>query len=69
MNRYTVLGASGFVGGALARVLREGGAQVCTPARGESLAGRELGHVFYCIGMTADFRRWPFHTEIGRAHV
>lgn len=67
MTSYTVLGASGFLGSALVRSLRSKGANVLTPARTESLAGRQLGHVIYCIGLTADFRQRPFDTV--KAHV
>lgn len=65
---FTVLGAGGFIGRHLARALEEGGEQVYAPRRQEgvdyldALLGRELGHVFYCIGLTADFRQRPFDT-------
>lgn len=69
--RYTVLGASGFIGSALVQALRAQGHECLAPARAELpglLAGqRQLGHVFWCIGLTADFRQRPFETI--RAHV
>jgi nucleoside-diphosphate-sugar epimerase len=64
---YTVLGAGGFIGSHLARVLEAGGRTVSTPARGEPLVGRDLGAVFYCIGLTSDFRTRPYDTV--EAHV
>lgn len=65
---YTVLGASGFIGSRLVEVLRDAGHEVYAPAKGSAdITGRPLGHVLYCIGMTADFRSRPFDTV--RAHV
>jgi nucleoside-diphosphate-sugar epimerase len=64
----TVLGSTGFIGSHLVRYLRENEAEIYCPPRGDpSIFDRELGHVFYCIGLTADFRRRPFDTV--RAHV
>jgi nucleoside-diphosphate-sugar epimerase len=65
-NRYTVLGGNGFIGSALCRALQ--GKTVFAPARApiaeylQRLQGQALGKVFYCIGMTADFRNQPFAT-------
>jgi nucleoside-diphosphate-sugar epimerase len=49
---FTVLGASGFLGGRLASHLSAKGHEVVGPTRDElkSLRGDELGHVFYCLG-------------------
>lgn len=59
----TILGASGFVGRHLAAHARERGFAVLTPARGDgAVFERDLGHVIYCVGMTADFRRRPHDT-------
>lgn len=64
----TVLGASGFVGRRLTAVLRATGNEVYAPQRDAAdLFGRPLGQVFYCIGLTADFRSKPYDTM--RAHV
>ena len=61
--RCTILGGSGFVGRRLARALRSGGHEVDTPARGdESIFDRDLGRLFYCTGMTADFAQRPSAT-------
>lgn len=63
--KFTVLGASGFVGGHLAKVL-EG--EVYAPNRDDrDWLQHDLGHVFYCIGLTANFRERPFDTV--EAHV
>lgn len=60
---YTVLGASGFVGSALVHALRARGHAVFAPRRGDpAIFETPLGHVIYCIGMTADFRSKPFET-------
>ncbi|WEK03785.1 MAG: NAD(P)-dependent oxidoreductase [Candidatus Devosia phytovorans] len=65
---FTVLGSSGFIGGALTSRLRQHGHIVRTPARNEFPSTDDnLGHVIYCIGLTADFRRLPFETV--NAHV
>ena len=63
----TVLGASGFIGSNMVSRLSNEGREVYAPARGEDLNGKDLGHVIYCIGMTADFRSKPFETV--EAHV
>lgn len=66
--KATVLGASGFVGSALMRALSAAGIECWAPARGDNLVyERDLGSVFYCIGMTADFRTKPLETV--DAHV
>ncbi len=69
---YTVLGAGGFIGNALTASLTNQGHNVYSPiGRGENwlkeVLSRKLGHVFYCIGLTADFRSRPFETV--EAHV
>lgn len=59
--KFTVIGASGFIGGALAAALRDLGHEVHAPARGDaSLFDRPLGHVIHAAGITADFRSRPF---------
>lgn len=63
----TVLGASGFIGSHVVRRLQRDGTPVDSPARDEPLAGRDLGHVVYCIGLTADFRERPH--DAAEAHV
>lgn len=65
---YTVLGATGFIGRHLVEHLRRAGHDVYAPERDATdLYKRPLGHVLYCIGLTADFRTRPFDTM--HAHV
>ncbi len=66
--RFTILGASGFIGSHLVPHLAHLGHECLAPGRGSPLVlSRDLGHVIYCIGLTADFRTRPFDTV--RAHV
>lgn len=59
----TVLGAQGFVGSRLAARLIAAGEAPWTPARGEpDLLTRDLGILYYCAGLTADYDRRPFDT-------
>lgn len=64
---YTVLGSNGFIGKHVAEALRRRGYAPFCPAREEDTSSRELGIVFYCIGLTADFRQRPLETV--DAHV
>jgi nucleoside-diphosphate-sugar epimerase len=66
--RYTVLGASGFIGRHLVEHLQRERAEVLAPPRDSPLVfSEDLGHVIYCIGLTADWRARPF--DAIRAHV
>ena len=67
MTQFTVLGASGFIGGNIAAALGARGYNVLTPARNElpSLAGK-LGHVIYALG-TDNFANEPWAAV--EAHV
>lgn len=68
MARYTVIGASGFVGARLTTTLMAEGCEVWAPARDEPrLFTDDLGLVFYCAGLTADYLARPFDTV--EAHV
>jgi nucleoside-diphosphate-sugar epimerase len=58
----TVLGAGGFIGSALVNRLDQQQVPYYAPGRHESLTGKDLGDVIYCIGLTADFRTRPFDT-------
>jgi nucleoside-diphosphate-sugar epimerase len=63
----TILGAGGFIGSHLVRHVAKLGLDHWAPGRDEPLTGRELGHVVYCIGLTADFRSRPY--DAVEAHV
>ncbi|WP_354679320.1 NAD-dependent epimerase/dehydratase family protein [Cupriavidus plantarum] len=66
--RCTVIGGAGFVGRRLADTLRRAGHEVWVPERGDSaLFSRDLGHVYYCAGLTADYAARPYDTVA--AHV
>ncbi len=71
--KFTILGASGIIGSALFKELKERKCEVYAPTRAElgggleGISGRDLGHVIYCIGLTADFREFPLETV--EAHV
>ncbi len=59
----TVFGANGFVGRALVQHLEEQGYPVRAVTRGDaSWRDTDLGHAFYTVGLTADFRSRPFET-------
>lgn len=67
-NRWTVLGASGYVGASLVNHLRARGFEVFAPARhDECLFHVPLGKVVYCNGMTSNFLADPSATL--HAHV
>lgn len=67
-STFTVLGASGYIGSRLVAHLRAQGHTVWAPPRGDAeVFTRPLGHVIYCVGLTADFRTRPFDTV--DAHV
>jgi UDP-glucose 4-epimerase len=68
MAKFTVLGASGFIGRHLVRHLQRGGHEVWAPGRDDpAVHERDLGHVVYCIGLTTDFAANPMDTA--DAHV
>lgn len=66
----TILGARGFVGGRLAKRLAAEGAEPWTPPKGDpDILKRDLGMVFYCAGLTADYDRRPFDTVEAHASL
>lgn len=66
--QYTILGATGLIGSHLVLRLRAAGHDVFAPPRDFTAdSGKDLGHVIYAIGLTADFRSRPFDTI--EAHV
>ena len=55
MSVATVIGAGGFIGNRLVKVLRDEGREVYAPDRTDmALFDRDLGHVFYCAGLAGD---------------
>ncbi len=63
MTLVTVLGARGFVGARLAEALEADGAEVFRPLKDDpALFERDLGVVYYCAGLTADYAVRPFDT-------
>ncbi len=66
----TIIGATGFVGRRLQARLTAEGWDVYAPAKGDkSLFGRDMGVVFYCAGLTADYDRRPFDTVEAHASL
>lgn len=49
--RFTVRGASGFIGSHVARHLKAKGYEVYTPARGDDLKTKRLGHIIDATGV------------------
>lgn len=57
----TVIGSRGFVGRRLVARLNAAGETPWTPAKGDpALTTRDLGLVYYCAGLTADYDQRPF---------
>lgn len=66
--KAAVFGARGFIGRHLIDHLTSAGWEVLALGRGDDRwRGADLGHVFYCAGLTADFRARPF--DAIEAHV
>ena len=66
--KFTILGASGFIGENLVSYLEERNQECYIPKRDQVFYPDEnLGHVIYCIGLTADFR--TRHRDTVDAHV
>jgi nucleoside-diphosphate-sugar epimerase len=61
--KFTIIGASGFIGSAVTAKLLNENQEVFTPTRNHtSVFTQHLGHVIYAAGITADFRSRPFET-------
>jgi nucleoside-diphosphate-sugar epimerase len=66
--KFTIFGSHGFIGSHLTKKLIKDGCEVVSFSRNTSYNfTKPLGHVFYCIGLTANFRMYPFATV--EAHV
>lgn len=66
--KFTILGATGFIGSHFKSFLEQKDVEVFTPGKQYRFQKSEnLGHVVYCIGLTADFRSRPLDTI--HAHV
>lgn len=66
----TIVGAGGFVGRRLHARLASEGWQVSAPVKGDpGLFDRDLGVVFYCAGLTADYDARPFDTVEAHASL
>lgn len=64
----TVLGSRGFIGSHLIQFLNQQKFSYWAPNReDETVFTKPLGHVIYCIGLTADFRSRPLDTI--EAHI
>lgn len=64
----TILGGHGFIGRHLSAELHNRGVECWLPKRGDQLIYQQpLGCVYYCIGLTANFRVRPYDTV--DAHV
>ena len=66
----TIVGARGFVGARLAKRLAAEGGETWTPAKGDpDVTRRDLGVVYYCAGLTADYDQRPFDTVAAHASL
>ncbi|THD82051.1 MAG: NAD(P)-dependent oxidoreductase [Phenylobacterium sp.] len=66
----TVVGAEGFVGRRLVQRLKAAGKAPWTPRKGDAdLLTRDLGVVYYCAGLTADYDKRPFDTVEAHASL
>jgi nucleoside-diphosphate-sugar epimerase len=69
-GRATITGAAGFVGRRLEARLKADGWEVYAPEKGDlELFRRDLGTVFHCAGLTADYDRRPFDTVAAHASL
>ncbi len=67
-KKATIIGARGFIGSHLHSRLQDLGWDCSAPKKNEINNKQEdLGHLFYCAGLTADFAQRPFDTV--EAHV
>ena len=68
--RATLIGGKGFVGSHLHQALQSKGWDSYVAEREDPrLTTDDLGHVFYCAGLTADFRQRPYATVDAHVHL
>lgn len=61
--KFSIFGSNGFIGSNIVNFLRSQKIECDTlELNDEKIFERQLGHVIYCIGITADFRERPFDT-------
>ena len=61
--KFSVFGSNGFIGSNMVNFLRNQKIECDTlDPNDEKIFERSLGHIIYCIGITADFREQPFDT-------
>ncbi len=66
--KFTILGGSGFIGSHLSEAILGLHYECESPSRDDrSIFNKNLGHVIYAVGLTANFRARPYDTV--RAHV
>lgn len=67
-RKATIIGAKGFIGSNLHKKLIHLGWDCSTPARNAiRIEQKNMGHLFYCAGLTANYAKRPFDTV--EAHV
>jgi nucleoside-diphosphate-sugar epimerase len=67
-ERFTILGANGFIGSRLVQCLVDAGHACFAPERDDDAVFEErLDNIIYCVGLTADTLQRPF--DAMRAHV
>jgi nucleoside-diphosphate-sugar epimerase len=67
MSEVTVVGGAGFIGSRLVQRFVQLNIDHATLNSRDDFAGRDLGCLVYCVGVTSDFRTRPFETI--EAHV
>ncbi|MFZ6720288.1 NAD-dependent epimerase/dehydratase family protein [Undibacterium sp. Ji49W] len=68
--RATLIGGKGFIGRHLHLTLQAAGWNSYVAEKADPrLMDEDLGHVFYCAGLTADFRQRPYATVDAHVHL
>lgn len=68
--RATLVGGHGFIGSHLHQALLASGWNSYVAEKDDTkLETEDLGHVFYCAGLTADFRQRPYATVDAHVHL